>query len=148
MNRLSPLVRVTMRTSRCPVATRCDCLGPFAQTLRVERFQAVAEYGLCLALHRTCQAASWLPRVTSEFSQLPITHVHQRLLSWSTTTCSCALCSVSGARSRPTLIVYGGTIQPGHLQNDIPSLGRKAGDQINVRPHPIVVRLSDLLLYR
>ncbi|PWN53802.1 putative dihydroxy-acid dehydratase [Violaceomyces palustris] len=34
--------------------------------------------------------------------------------------------------NRPTIIVYGGTIQPGHHKRDIPAMGRKAGDQCNI----------------
>lgn len=34
--------------------------------------------------------------------------------------------------NRPTIIVYGGTIQPGVAPRDCPPLNRKAGDALNI----------------
>ncbi|KAI0630086.1 dihydroxy-acid dehydratase [Trametes polyzona] len=42
-------------------------------------------------------------------------------------------CVIAAARhNRPTVIVYGGTIQPGVRQVDCPSLGHKKGDNMNI----------------
>ncbi|EIN11697.1 dihydroxy-acid dehydratase [Punctularia strigosozonata HHB-11173 SS5] len=42
-------------------------------------------------------------------------------------------CVIAAARhNRPTIIVYGGTIQPGVRQVDCPHLGYKAGDTVNI----------------
>ncbi|KAI0762141.1 dihydroxy-acid and 6-phosphogluconate dehydratase [Trametes elegans] len=42
-------------------------------------------------------------------------------------------CVIAAARhNRPTVIVYGGTIQPGVRKVDCPSLGHKAGDNMNI----------------
>lgn len=42
-------------------------------------------------------------------------------------------CLMAAARhNRPTIVVYGGTIQPGTAPQDCPSLNRKAGDPLNI----------------
>ena len=42
-------------------------------------------------------------------------------------------CVIAACRhNRPTVIVYGGTIQPGVRQVDCPSLGHKKGDNMNI----------------
>jgi dihydroxy-acid dehydratase len=42
-------------------------------------------------------------------------------------------CFMAAARhNRPTIIIYGGTIQPGVRQVDCPSMGLKKGGTVNI----------------
>jgi dihydroxy-acid dehydratase len=42
-------------------------------------------------------------------------------------------CLMAAARhNRPTIIVYGGTIEPGVRQLDCPAMGFKKGDMVNI----------------
>jgi dihydroxyacid dehydratase/phosphogluconate dehydratase len=42
-------------------------------------------------------------------------------------------CFMAAVRhNRPTIIIYGGTIQPGNRHLDCPSLGKKSGDPISL----------------
>jgi dihydroxy-acid dehydratase len=42
-------------------------------------------------------------------------------------------CAIAAARhNRPTIIVYGGTIQAGERHVDCPAMGHKKGDQVNI----------------
>lgn len=42
-------------------------------------------------------------------------------------------CAMAAVRhNRPTILVYGGTIQPGIRHQDCPALGYKKGDTVNI----------------
>lgn len=86
---------------------------------------------MCLHAHVPSRANTTTPTSPSQGTPappLPAPLPHTRLCRCDKNMPGCLMAAVR--HNRPTIIVYGGTIQPGVRHVDCPALGKKAGDNM------------------